>query len=669
MTIRKLLLAATATAAAIMAFSTPGCSKKIMMAQGPAPADFTDGATGIEMVFVKDGTFRMGSAYEQKNYYEFPAHNVTVGDFHIGRHEVTQKQWALVMGSDSSQGEKGDSLPVNSVSWDDAQEFVRRLNAMTGRAYRLPSEAEWEYAARGGSKSNGYKFSGSNNLDEVAWHDKNSGKKAHSVGTKAPNELGIYDMSGNLWEWVNEWYYSMDMSFGPNQTPPSGYAQRMIRGGTWNDGLLGGRAEKDYYVSNTSGFPPDARSIDCGFRIALSAPETPAPPAAGGQTHTRQTPDTDRTPAPLIDTRDGKNYRTVRIGNMLWMAENLNYKTGISRCYDDDSSNCVKYGRLYDWNTAKSACPDGWRLPRNENWADLAHIMGGSEYSADLDGEEFPVWDSSGIKFKAKNGWDWGDGTDDYGFAALPGGGYDDGFRFAGSHGLWWTATENGDSEAYLRSAAYNHGYIYEHRIHKSILGSVRCAVEITTAEEIEKMSSYFTDSRDGKKYRAVKIGGMTWMAQNLNYQTGHSCCYRENISYCDKDKHGRMYDWNTATKACPAGWHLPTRQEWGALTAAVGFETSAEKLKAASGWARSYGNGSDEYGFSALPGGTYDHGCFPRSPYQYGNGNEGAWWTATELDGSNYAYGRRMNYHNFAYENCIRKSYKRYVRCVMDAE
>jgi uncharacterized protein (TIGR02145 family) len=643
------------------------------MAQEPAPADFTDGATGIEMVFVKGGTFRMGSAAGLRNCGELPAHNVTVGDFHIGRYEITQKQWALVMGSDSSQGEKGDRLPVNSVSWDDAQEFVKRLSAMTGRAYRLPSEAEWEYAARGGSKSKGYKFAGSDNLDDVAWYDRNSGNKAHPVGTKAPNELGIYDMSGNSWEWVNEWYGTMDMSFGPNQTPPSDYNSRMVRGGTWR---VGYREEKIYYVSNISGMPSHARNIDCGFRIALSASKKPAPPAAdGGQTYTQQTPDTSDTskmPTPLIDARDGKKYRAVRIGNMLWMAENLNYQTGMSRCYDDDSSNCVKYGRLYDWNTANSACPDGWRLPTNEKWVDLAHIMGGNGYSVRLDGEEFPAWDGSGIKFKAKNGWDWGDGTDDYGFAALPGGGYDDEFRFAGSHGLWWTATENGDSAAYLRSASYNHAYIYEHSVLKSILGSVRCVAEITTAEEIEKMSSYFTDSRDGKKYRAVKIGGMTWMAQNLNYRTARSGCYEDSILHCDK--YGRMYDWNAATTACPAGWHLPTRREWGALAAAVGFETSAEKLKAASGWDEkremmSYGNGSDEYGFSALPGGAYDNDYFIKNPYHHGIGKTGAWWTATELDGSDYAYGRRMDYHKFAYENCVRKSYKRYVRCVMDAE
>jgi uncharacterized protein (TIGR02145 family) len=417
----------------------------------------------------------------------------------------------------------------------------------------------------------------------------------------------------------------------------------------------------------------------------------------GGQTVARQiateTSDTLKTPNTLTDNRDGKTYSAVRIGNMFWMAENLNCQTGKSWCYGGDSSNCAKYGRLYDWNTAKTVCPDGWHLPTDEEWDELAHIMGGYRQSVKSDGGEIPVWNGSATKLKAKSGWDEGGdtdkygfaflsddctdgdecaapsggGTDDYGFAALPGGGYDGGFHFAGSHGLWWTDTENSDSAAYLRSMAYNHSYIYRHSVLKTTGGAVRCAMENMTAEKIERMSSYFTDSRDGKKYRAVKIGGMTWMAQNLNCQAVRSGCYKDSISHCDK--YGRMYDWDAATKACPSGWHLPTRQEWGALAATVGFETSAEKLKATRGWdgkktVNYYSNGTDDYGFSALPGGINDGEDNPR---YYGIDNSGKWWTATEIDRNGYAYFWGIDYRKSAYEYRRPKNNRLSVRCVMD--
>ncbi|WP_291528415.1 formylglycine-generating enzyme family protein, partial [Bacteroides sp. UBA939] len=143
-----------------------------------------------EMVYVQGGTFRMGS--ESGFDDEKPVHQVTVSSFYIGKYEVTQAQWRSVMGTNPSHF-KGDNLPVESVSWTEAREFASRLSTATGKRYRLPTEAEWEYAARGGNKSQGYTYSGSNTLGNVAWYYDNSGNTTHSVGTKSPNELGIYD--------------------------------------------------------------------------------------------------------------------------------------------------------------------------------------------------------------------------------------------------------------------------------------------------------------------------------------------------------------------------------------------------------------------------------------------------------------------------------------------
>lgn len=159
---------------------------------------FTINGVSFSMVYVKAGSFYMGSNVESD---EKPVHLVRLTkDYYIGRYPVTQELWRAVMGTDALCDFKGDKLPVESVSWDDCQVFVRRLSELTGKNFRLPTEAQWEFAARGGVKSKGYKYSGSDNLDEVAWYYENSGSKTHKVGTKQPNELGIYDMSGNVRE-------------------------------------------------------------------------------------------------------------------------------------------------------------------------------------------------------------------------------------------------------------------------------------------------------------------------------------------------------------------------------------------------------------------------------------------------------------------------------------
>jgi len=190
--------------------------------------------------------------------YERPAHSVTVSNFYIGKYEVTQAQWKAVMGNNPSNT-IGDNLPVENVSWNNVQEFISRLNAQTGKNYRLPTEAEWEYAARGGNLSKGFKYSGSNSLDEVAWYFENSNDRTHPVGSKKPNELGIYDMSGNVFEWCSNLF-----RYYTGNTPDYLSSSRVFRGGGYIS--LATRAR----VSTRGMGLPDMRAKTNGFRLAIS---------------------------------------------------------------------------------------------------------------------------------------------------------------------------------------------------------------------------------------------------------------------------------------------------------------------------------------------------------------------------------------------------------------
>ena len=224
------------------------------------------GNATYKMVYVEGGTFTMGATAEQGSDAwddEKPAHGVTVSSYYIGQTEVTQALWQAVMGSNPSN-HQGDDLPVEEVSWDDCQELVRKLNRLTGKNFRLPTEAEWEYAARGGSKSRGYKYSGSDNIGSVAWYEGNRGARPHAVASKSPNELGLYDMSGNVWEWCQDWYGGYSSSAQTNPAGASSGDFRVYRGGGWN------RSARYCRVSYRGGSSPDGRYDDLGLRLVLS---------------------------------------------------------------------------------------------------------------------------------------------------------------------------------------------------------------------------------------------------------------------------------------------------------------------------------------------------------------------------------------------------------------
>ena len=218
------------------------------------------------MVKVEGGTFTMGATSEQGGdawYTEKPTHSVTLSGYYLCKYEVTQALWQAVMGKNPSSF-KGHDLPVERVSWNDCQTFISRLNNLTGKKFRLPTEAEWEYAARGGNRSRGCKYSGSNNLFDVAWFNNNSGSKTHPIGSKNPNELGLYDMSGNVWEWCSDGYESYNSS---SQTNPTGSPLgiiRVFRGGSWSFGARYCRS------SYRSGNAPDDFHDNLGLRLALS---------------------------------------------------------------------------------------------------------------------------------------------------------------------------------------------------------------------------------------------------------------------------------------------------------------------------------------------------------------------------------------------------------------
>jgi formylglycine-generating enzyme required for sulfatase activity len=237
----------------------------------------TVGGVSFKMVWVEGGTFTMGCTPEQGGDCEedeAPAHSVTLDGYYMGETEVTQALWTAVMGTTVRQQRdkadpplplsgKGNNYPMYYVNYDEAVQFARKLSQLTGRTFSLPTEAEWEYAARGGSKSRGYKYAGSNGIDAVAWYDGNSGDQNHPVAQKAANELGLYDMSGNVWEWCSDWKGGYSSGAQRNPTGPGSGFGRVLRGGGWYGSAWSCRVSGRSYNDSTGG------NDGSGFRLVF----------------------------------------------------------------------------------------------------------------------------------------------------------------------------------------------------------------------------------------------------------------------------------------------------------------------------------------------------------------------------------------------------------------
>ena len=255
--------------------TTPATNRPAISYGTGTDRSFTVNGVSFKMVFVKGGSMYLGctSGSGSCESDESPSHNVTLSDYYMGETEVTQALWKAVMGYNNNPSNwQGDRLPVEKVTWTDCDEFVSRLNSLLaaqlpqGYRFALPSEAQWEYAARGGQKSSGSMYAGSGNVGFVAWYYDNSGSRTHEVKLKAPNELGLYDMSGNVWEWCEDWYSSSWYSDNRNWTDPVNTyvgSNRVLRGGSWLSYASHCR------VANRSNGSPSYRYNSSGFRLAL----------------------------------------------------------------------------------------------------------------------------------------------------------------------------------------------------------------------------------------------------------------------------------------------------------------------------------------------------------------------------------------------------------------
>jgi len=361
----------------------------------------------------------------------------------------------------------------------------------------------------------------------------------------------------------------------------------------------------------------------------------------------------------FTDSRDKKTYKTVKIGEQVWMAENLNFNADSSKCYQDKPANCTKYGKLYKWETAIKACPAGWHLPRKAEWYKLFSFV-------DSTSKE------TGKRLKAKSGWDNNDnGTDNFGFSALPGGQYNfRGFVFIGNGCFWLSAPNPKDNELGFEISISSGFHIFS--VNNDNYYSIRCIqgdeAEVAKAEAeaianekaeaeayVKANSGTFTDPRDKKTYKTIKINGQVWLAENLNFNATGSKCNDDKPENCTQ--YGRQYEWETAMKSCPAGWHLPKNEEWDKLYRSADgtngtespytSQTAGKFLKSANGW-----NGTDKFGFSALPSG--------------GVQVDAGWWSASES--GNYANLRIMDNRSekAGFKNNSKKlTYS--VRCIKD--
>jgi uncharacterized protein (TIGR02145 family) len=422
----------------------------------------------------------------------------------------------------------------------------------------------------------------------------------------------------------------------------------------------------------------------------------------------------------FLDSLGNKTYKWVKIGDQVWMAENLDLYISGGKCYDNYPPNCDKYGRLYNWATAmaldtscnstscsgqvgekhRGICPSGWHIPSDAEWdALISFIHTAQGLSAFTSGASF----YAGKYLKATSGWNsGGNGEDTYGFYALPGGYRNSAgdFYLVGEDGSWWSSSEDNKDRAYGRNMVYNYDRAYRLTSDKVLLQSVRCVSDMSTmpsssssvvSSSSSSSSVVASGSCDIKDYKTVTIGEQTWMAENFNCEVDGSKCYDNDPANCTK--YGRLYDWATAMGLastynstlysaigkhrgiCPGGWHLPSNAEWdklyrfadGTLNGSSYYSspTAGGYLKATSGWndySSSSGNGTDAYGFSALPGGYKNSaGDFSKV------GDYGLWWSSWESS-RDVVHSRLMLYSSeVAYCDGRNKSLLLSVRCVRD--
>ena len=400
----------------------------------------------------------------------------------------------------------------------------------------------------------------------------------------------------------------------------------------------------------------------------------------------------------MTDNRDGQVYKTVKIGEQTWIAENLNFETENSYCYNDSTKYCDKYGRLYIWFAAKDACPPEWHLPDKNDFVTLLTSVGGDSVA--------------GKMLKSKTGWNRnGNGSDAYSFSAISAGcrNNDGKFNGEGANAFFWSSSENNNASnggVYFLDLFDNVDKAYLSDIDKKFGFSVRCIKDekntpkssssvfsSSTSKEswayLNPAISYgeITDDRDGQVYKTVKIGSQTWMAENLNFKTTTSYCYDDRTRNCEIE--GRLYTWAEAmdsagtftTKGkgcglgktcsptypvrgmCPKGWHLPTRVEWQTLISSMDDpSTAGSMLKSTSGWYND-GNGSNAYGFSIRPAGSKQD-----DEYLF-KGSQTFLWSSTEFN-STHAYNLGLSSNSpEIFQNLYndQKNYGRSVRCIKD--
>ena len=397
----------------------------------------------------------------------------------------------------------------------------------------------------------------------------------------------------------------------------------------------------------------------------------------------------------LTDSRDGQTYRTVKIGNQVWMAENLNYESANSYCYGDSASSCSKFGRLYTWYAAVDACPSGWHLPRWAEWDSLLTTAVSNKAYAGVALKSSAVWNPLLVVGSYFDYVQTYDDTNISGFSALPAGGMDNG-KYGGVGVVvdFWNASEFNDDETYVMRLYYSETYESWWRVSKQNAYSVRCLQgekqsSLSSESPFNPNVEYgeLTDSRDGRTYKTVKIGDQVWMAENLNFETASSHCFIDSTKFCEK--YGRLYWWADAVGkteeecgygktcslpsgniqgVCPDGWHLPSKTEFETLLTAVGGNSkTGSALKSAFGWYLG-GTGTNESGFSALPG-EYMFGSWGDPCFDDHEATVAGFWSSTEENQEvyNMSVGNNNDIAYLSTDDGDTKAFGFSVRCVKD--